>query len=84
LKADHSDAHLAPAWPSGPLRWASQATERRYLRLCLGAADKYGRAACEGDPRDRRAAERAVIALAQDNSGEYRQLTALTGRPDAS
>ncbi|MGW2634290.1 type III effector protein [Streptomyces chattanoogensis] len=59
---------------AAPLGVASrQAAERRYLRLRPGAADSTGEQRVKAT-RDRRAADRAVIAWARDNAGELRQL----------
>lgn len=73
---------------AAPLGVASrQAAERRYLRLRPGAADSTGEERVRAT-RDRRAADRAVMAWARDNAGELRQLagqvTALCDLPDAA
>jgi hypothetical protein len=73
---------------AAPLGVASrQAAERRYLRLRPGAADSTGEQRVKAT-RDRRAADRAVIAWARDNAGELRQLagqiTALSDLPDTA
>ncbi|MFD9208166.1 type III effector protein [Streptomyces sioyaensis] len=71
-----------------PLGVASrQAAERRYLRQRPGPAGSTGEQRVQAT-RDRRAAERTVIAWARDNAAELRrlagQITALTDLPAAS
>ncbi|MFE7187566.1 HSP18 transcriptional regulator [Streptomyces erythrochromogenes] len=70
---------------AGPLGVASrQAAERRYLRLCPGAAGSTGEQRVQAT-RDARAADRTVTAWARDNAADLRRLagevTSLTGLP---
>ncbi|GGX33022.1 type III effector protein [Streptomyces noursei] len=82
------DAGASWADLAAPLGVASrQAAERRYLRLRPGATDTTGEQRVTAT-RDRRAADRAVIAWARNNAGELRQLAgqiaALSDIPDAA